>query len=97
MGKSFLAWWRRRRLVLCKVVWSTSYSMRRDQTQLISFLLAYAIQMVVHYWLFHNGFSVDIGDTITHQKTMAYITPPGKLKFSYSRLNHLDFKLSPLG
>ena len=32
------------------------------------------IQMVVNYWLFHNGFSIGIGDTIADQKTMAYIT-----------------------
>jgi DNA-directed RNA polymerase II subunit RPB1 len=32
------------------------------------------IQMVVNFWLFHNGFSIGIGDTITHQKTMSYIT-----------------------
>jgi DNA-directed RNA polymerase II subunit RPB1 len=30
--------------------------------------------MVVNFWLFHNGFSIGIGDTITHQKTMSYIT-----------------------
>ena len=30
------------------------------------------IQMVVNFWLFHNGFS--IGDTIADQKTMSYIT-----------------------
>ena len=32
------------------------------------------IQMVVNFWLFHNGFSIGIGDTIADQKTMAYIT-----------------------
>ncbi|GLB36718.1 putative DNA-dependent RNA polymerase catalyzes the transcription of DNA into RNA using the four ribonucleoside triphosphates as substrates [Lyophyllum shimeji] len=32
------------------------------------------IQMVVNYWLFHNGFSIGIGDTIADPKTMAYIT-----------------------
>ena len=33
------------------------------------------LQMVVNYWLFHNGFSIGIGDTITDSATMAYITP----------------------
>ncbi|KAG5643823.1 DNA-directed RNA polymerase II subunit rpb1 [Asterophora parasitica] len=32
------------------------------------------LQMVVNYWLFHNGFSIGIGDTIADPKTMAYIT-----------------------
>ncbi|KAG6820127.1 hypothetical protein H0H93_005002, partial [Arthromyces matolae] len=32
------------------------------------------IQMVVNYWLFHNGFSIGIGDTIADPKTMDYIT-----------------------
>ena len=31
------------------------------------------IQMVVNFWLFHNGFSIGIGNTITDQKPMAYI------------------------
>jgi len=31
------------------------------------------LQMVVNYWLFHNGFNIDIGDTIADSKTMAYI------------------------
>lgn len=31
------------------------------------------IQMVVNFWLFHNGFSIGIGDTIADQKTMTYI------------------------
>jgi DNA-directed RNA polymerase II subunit RPB1 len=30
--------------------------------------------MVVNYWLFHNGFSIGIGDTIADQTTMAFIT-----------------------
>ncbi len=30
--------------------------------------------MVVNFWLFQNGFSIGIGDTIAHQKTMSYIT-----------------------
>ncbi|KAF7426730.1 DNA-directed RNA polymerase II subunit rpb1 [Pleurotus ostreatus] len=29
---------------------------------------------VVNYWLFHNGFSIGIGDTIADAKTMAFIT-----------------------
>jgi DNA-directed RNA polymerase II subunit RPB1 len=37
-------------------------------------LLFTGIQMVVNFWLFHNGFSIGIGDTIADQKTMAYIT-----------------------
>ncbi|KAF9525762.1 hypothetical protein CPB83DRAFT_870741 [Crepidotus variabilis] len=32
------------------------------------------LQMVVNYWLFHNGFSIGIGDTIADQKTMSFIT-----------------------
>ena len=32
------------------------------------------IQMVVNFWLFHNGFGIDIGDTIADQKTMSYIS-----------------------
>ncbi|KAJ2926883.1 hypothetical protein H1R20_g10219, partial [Candolleomyces eurysporus] len=32
------------------------------------------LQMVVNYWLFHNGFSIGIGDTIADSGTMAYIT-----------------------
>jgi DNA-directed RNA polymerase II subunit RPB1 len=32
------------------------------------------IQMVVNFWLFHNGFSIGIGDTIADQKTMSYIS-----------------------
>jgi len=29
------------------------------------------IQMVVNFWLFHNGFSIGISDTIADQKTIA--------------------------
>ncbi|KAI0311763.1 beta and beta-prime subunits of DNA dependent RNA-polymerase [Amylostereum chailletii] len=32
------------------------------------------LQTVVNYWLFHNGFSIGIGDTIADRKTMGYIT-----------------------
>ncbi|KAK0440787.1 DNA-directed RNA polymerase II, subunit 1 [Armillaria borealis] len=32
------------------------------------------LQMVVNFWLFHNGFSIGIGDTIADMKTMSYIT-----------------------
>ncbi|KAF9261934.1 beta and beta-prime subunits of DNA dependent RNA-polymerase [Marasmius fiardii PR-910] len=32
------------------------------------------LQMVVNFWLFHNGFSIGIGDTIADTKTMSYIT-----------------------
>jgi DNA-directed RNA polymerase II subunit RPB1 len=32
------------------------------------------IQTVVNYWLFHNGFSIGIGDTIADYDTMQYIT-----------------------
>lgn len=32
------------------------------------------IQMIVNYWLFHNGFSIGIGDTIADHKTMDHIT-----------------------
>jgi DNA-directed RNA polymerase II subunit RPB1 len=30
--------------------------------------------MVVNFWLFRNGFSIGIGDTIADQKTMSYIS-----------------------
>ncbi|KAG6372366.1 hypothetical protein JVT61DRAFT_7806 [Boletus reticuloceps] len=30
--------------------------------------------MVVNFWLFHNGFSIGIGDTIAGPKVMSYIT-----------------------
>ena len=33
-----------------------------------------ATQMVVNYWLLHNGFSIGIGDTIADKKTMSEIT-----------------------
>ncbi|QRW05817.1 DNA-directed RNA polymerase III subunit C5 [Ceratobasidium sp. AG-Ba] len=33
-----------------------------------------ALQMVVNYWLLHNGFSIGIGDTIADKVTMANIT-----------------------
>ncbi|VDC07033.1 unnamed protein product [Peniophora sp. CBMAI 1063] len=32
------------------------------------------LQKVVNYWLFHNGFSIGIGDTIADQSTMRFIT-----------------------
>lgn len=32
------------------------------------------LQQVVNYWLFHNGFSIGIGDTIADRKTMEHIT-----------------------
>ena len=32
------------------------------------------LQMVVNYWLFHNGFSIGIGDTIADKGTMSFIT-----------------------
>ncbi|KAI0028851.1 DNA-directed RNA polymerase II, subunit 1 [Vararia minispora EC-137] len=32
------------------------------------------LQTVVNYWLFHNGFSIGIGDTIADHKTMGNIT-----------------------
>jgi DNA-directed RNA polymerase II subunit RPB1 len=32
------------------------------------------LQRVVNYWLFHNGFSIGIGDTVADRKTMEYIT-----------------------
>lgn len=37
-------------------------------------ILFHGIQKVVNYWLFHNGFSIGIGDTIADKKTMAFIT-----------------------
>jgi DNA-directed RNA polymerase II subunit RPB1 len=30
------------------------------------------LQMVVDFWLFHNGFSIGIGDTIADKEMMAY-------------------------
>ena len=32
------------------------------------------LQMIVNFWLFHNGFSIGIGDTIADHNTMSYIT-----------------------
>lgn len=32
------------------------------------------LQRVVNYWLFHNGFSIGIGDTIADRKTMTHIS-----------------------
>lgn len=32
------------------------------------------LQQVVNFWLFHNGFSIGIGDTIADKNTMSYIT-----------------------
>ena len=32
------------------------------------------LQMIVNFWLFHNGFSIGIGDTIADHSTMSYIT-----------------------
>ncbi|TFK38673.1 hypothetical protein BDQ12DRAFT_683152 [Crucibulum laeve] len=32
------------------------------------------LQMVVNYWLFHNGFSIGIGDTIAGPNVMSFIT-----------------------
>jgi DNA-directed RNA polymerase II subunit RPB1 len=31
------------------------------------------LQMIINYWLFHNGFSIGIGDTIADPKTMNHI------------------------
>ena len=30
--------------------------------------------MIVNFWLFHNGFSIGIGDTIADHNTISYIT-----------------------
>ncbi|KAI5120862.1 hypothetical protein M0805_008235 [Coniferiporia weirii] len=38
------------------------------------------LQQVVNYWLFHNGFSIGIGDTVADKKTMAYITEQIKMR-----------------
>ncbi|KAG2023660.1 RNA polymerase II large subunit [Coprinopsis cinerea AmutBmut pab1-1] len=32
------------------------------------------LQMIVNFWLFHNGFSIGIGDTIADARTMEFIT-----------------------
>jgi DNA-directed RNA polymerase II subunit RPB1 len=31
------------------------------------------LQTIINYWLFHNGFSISIGDTIADPKTMNHI------------------------
>jgi DNA-directed RNA polymerase II subunit RPB1 len=31
------------------------------------------LQTIINYWLFHNGFSIGIGDTIADPKTMNHI------------------------
>ena len=36
-------------------------------------LLFTGLRMDVNYWLFHNGSSIGIGDTVTDPRTMAYI------------------------
>ena len=38
------------------------------------------LQRVVNYWLFHNGFSIGIGDTVADKKTMEYITEQIKMR-----------------
>ncbi|KAH8115265.1 hypothetical protein DFH11DRAFT_1726131 [Phellopilus nigrolimitatus] len=38
------------------------------------------LQQIVNYWLFHNGFSIGIGDTVADKKTMAYITEQIKMR-----------------
>ena len=38
------------------------------------------LQTVVNYWLFHNGFSIGIGDTVADKKTMAYITEQTRMR-----------------
>jgi len=38
------------------------------------------IQQIVNYWLFHNGFSIGIGDTVADKKTMKYITEQIKIR-----------------
>jgi DNA-directed RNA polymerase II subunit RPB1 len=45
------------------------------------------IQMIVNFWLFHNGFSIGIGDTIADEKTMDHIsnrTPPRRRRCTSS-------------
>ncbi len=37
------------------------------------------LQQIVNYWLFHNGFSIGIGDTVADKKTMEYITEQIKI------------------
>lgn len=31
------------------------------------------LQMIVNYWLFHNGFSIGIGDTVADRTTMSFV------------------------
>ncbi|PAV21644.1 beta and beta-prime subunits of DNA dependent RNA-polymerase [Pyrrhoderma noxium] len=38
------------------------------------------LQQIVNYWLFHNGFSIGIGDTVADKKTMAYISEQIKMR-----------------
>ena len=40
------------------------------------------IQMVVNFWLFHDGFSIGISNTMSGPKVMSYITVvnPGKTR-----------------
>ena len=58
------------------------------------------LQTVVNYWLFHNGFSIGIGDTIADKKTMAYITRQiAERKSNVSRIiedaHHDQLKAAP--
>ncbi|KAG8902646.1 DNA-directed RNA polymerase II subunit rpb1 [Tulasnella sp. 403] len=52
------------------------------------------LQKVVNYWLFHNGFSIGIGDTIADKSTMAHITEriaKAKVKVAeFIRMGHMD-------
>lgn len=46
----------------------------REKGPEITRALFSGLQKVVNYWLFHNGFSIGIGDTIADAGTMAHIT-----------------------
>ncbi|KZW00731.1 beta and beta-prime subunits of DNA dependent RNA-polymerase [Exidia glandulosa HHB12029] len=52
------------------------------------------LQTVVNYWLFHNGFSIGIGDTIADRNTMAFVKDRiGKARAKVSQLlddAHMD-------
>ncbi|BFZ54625.1 DNA-directed RNA polymerase II core subunit rpo21 [Savitreella phatthalungensis] len=44
-------------------------------------------QMIINYWLLHNGFSIGIGDTIADKETMAQITD--EIKRAKSRVQDI--------
>jgi hypothetical protein len=67
---SFLGLPSRRPSERLKEAWYTSYLAKRVQKQLDNFLPGYR---VANIWLFRDGFSIGVGDTIADQKTTSYI------------------------